>query len=180
MQRPDPGVAGMTVTPFTVQFLKYPDRPHWRHDMVLLGEDEHGVWLGAPSGTIVQKGDDPPIAWAHPFVQLVPRSGWFAMIRNVDPVRYELYVDVTAGARLSPGRVEMVDLDLDVVRVVDGTVEVLDEDEFLEHRRTLGYPAWMADRARATAAEITMAVEAHREPFGSAADPWVAALSSLG
>lgn len=178
--RPEPEPAAAPRPSFTVQFLKYPDRPHWRHDLVLLGEDGHGVWLGAPAGTIVQKGDDPPIAWAHPFVQLVPRSGWFAMIRNVAPVRYELYVDVTAGARISPGRAEMVDLDLDVVRTVDGAVELLDEDEFVEHRRSLGYPAWMADRARATAAEIALAVEARREPFGAASDPWVAALASIG
>lgn len=165
--------------PFTVQFLKYPDGLHWRHDMVLLGEDDHGVWLGAPAGTIVQRGEEPPISWRHPFVQLVPRTGWYAMIRNLHPVRYELYVDITAGARLDTDRAEMVDLDLDVVRRVDGTVEVLDEDEFIEHRRTLGYPDWMADRARATAAEVAMAVEARREPFGSASDSWASALERL-
>lgn len=166
--------------PFTVQFLKYPDRLHWRHDMVLLGEDHHGVWLGAPAGTIVQRGEEPPIPWRHPFVQLVPHLGWFAMIRNLHPVRYELYVDITAGAHLDGDRAEMVDLDLDVVRRVDGTVEVLDEDEFLVHRQTLGYPDWMADRARATAAEVAVAVELRREPFASAGDPWIAALEGLG
>ncbi|MFO7548732.1 MAG: DUF402 domain-containing protein [Acidimicrobiia bacterium] len=158
---------------FTVQFLKYPDRLHWRHDMVHLGEDEHGTWLGAPAGTIVQKGDEPPIAWQHPFVQLIPRTGWFAMIRNLAPTRYELYVDVTAGSRLSAGRAEMIDLDLDVVRRVDGSVELLDEDEFVEHRIALGYPAWMAIRARATAARLVSALEEHREPFGIAAEPWM-------
>jgi hypothetical protein len=34
------------MSPFTVQFFKYPDRLHWRHDMVRLGEDAHGVWVG--------------------------------------------------------------------------------------------------------------------------------------
>jgi uncharacterized protein len=167
------------VEPFTVQFLKYPDRLHWRHDMIHLGEDEHGTWLGAPPGTIVQRGHEPPIAWQHPFVQLIPKTGWYAMIRNLAPTRYELYVDVTAGARLSTGRVEMVDLDLDVVRVVDGSVELLDEDEFLEHRTTLGYPKWVADRARATAARLVSAVEQRREPFGVAAEPWLRRLEAL-
>ena len=36
----------MSGSRFTVQFFKSPDRLHWRHDMVRLGEDEHGVWVG--------------------------------------------------------------------------------------------------------------------------------------
>ena len=48
LEGPSPTLRRML--PFTVQFYKYPDRLHWRHDMVRLGEDRHGVWVGLRSG----------------------------------------------------------------------------------------------------------------------------------
>jgi hypothetical protein len=35
-----------------VTFRKWPARPHWEFDAVRLGNDEHGVWLGAPAGVL--------------------------------------------------------------------------------------------------------------------------------
>jgi len=46
--------------PVTVQYLKYPDRPHWRLDLIQLGEDEYGTWLGGPVPTVAQRGSEPP------------------------------------------------------------------------------------------------------------------------
>ena len=56
----------------TVQFFKYPDRLHWRHETHRLGEDEHGVWLGASTGAIVQRGAEAPMGLNGPTVQLIP------------------------------------------------------------------------------------------------------------
>jgi hypothetical protein len=42
----------------------------------------------------------------------------------------------------------MVDLDLDVCRLrADGSVHLLDEDEFVEHRARYGFPAHVVDEA---------------------------------
>lgn len=162
--------------PVTVRYLKYPDRPHWRHDGRFLGQDEHGTWLGVEAGGLVQRGSEPPIRMRWPFVQLIPNDAWWSLIANGGG-RYPIYVDVATPARWTDeGRVEMIDLDLDVVRMDDGTVEVLDEDEFAEHRISLGYPDWMADRARASTAELVIAVEAGRPPFDGVSDRWLAAL----
>lgn len=163
--------------PVTVRYRKYPDRAHWRHDLHFLGEDAFGEWLGGPVGTVVQRGDEDPIALRHPMVQLIPAGSWWSLIVN-DGGRYPIYVDVTTPARWSDDRsvVEMIDLDLDVVRTRDGTVALLDEDEFLEHRRTLDYPEAMVARARTTAAELVLALEAATEPFGTAAEPWLDAV----
>ncbi len=60
----------------------------------------------------------------------------------------------------------MVDIDLDVVRMADGTVEVVDEDEFHAHQAEMEYPPRLVDTVRATAARIAIAVENRHEPFG--------------
>jgi protein associated with RNAse G/E len=141
--------------------------------MVLLGEDHHGTWLGAPSGTIIQRGEENPMSWKHPFVQLIqPGRAWIP-IWNAEPDKTEIYVDITTvPTRPAPDRYEAVDLDLDVVRLVDGTIMVLDEDEFEEHRVILDYPDWLVDQARATTAAVAVAIEMGTGPFDGAHLPW--------
>lgn len=161
------------MTPVTLQFYKYPRTLHWRHDMVLLGEDHFGTWLGAPTGTVIQRGEEDPMSWKHPFVQLIqPGQPWIP-IWNVEPEKTEVYVDVTTvPTRRAPDRYEAIDMDLDVVRLVDGTIMVLDEDEFEDHRVSLDYPDWMVDQARATTASVAVAIETDRPPFDGSHLPW--------
>ena len=97
-------------------------------------------------------------------------------MRNVGH-RTSHYVDIiTPATWVGPDHVIMVDLDLDVVRLVDGTVEIEDEDEFNEHRLSLRYPDFWVDKARITAAELFTALEGLHAPFGRVADAWLAAL----
>ena len=73
----------------------------------------------------------------------------------------------------------MVDIDLDVVRWSDGRVEVLDEDEFEEHRQLFEYPPRLVATARATTARLALALEAGHEPFGDVACGWMATALDL-
>ncbi len=165
--------------PVTVQYYKYPDVLHWRHELTLLGDDRHGTWLGATVGTVVQRGMEPPRTMRRYFVQLIsPESWWTALFNGPNPDEMEVYVDVTTPPVWpDPGRVEMIDLDLDVVRRVDGTVYVDDEDEFEEHRVSLGYPPAMADMARTVAARLAIALEQRRPPFDEEATTWLEMVS---
>lgn len=161
--------------PVTVQYSKYPDTLHWRHELIYLGQNDHGIWLGAPVGATVQRGDEPPRTMTRHFVQLVaPGVWWSALFNGPNPDHIDVYVDVTTPAAWpSPNRVEMIDLDLDVVRRTDGSVYVDDEDEFDEHRVSLGYPPALVDRARTVAARLVIALEQRRPPFDLAAVPWL-------
>jgi len=158
-----------------VQYFKYSGDIHWRHDMILLGDDEHGTWLEGPAGTTIQRGHEPARRWPSPFVQLVAPGRWWTMFFNGDHTDdYRVYIDViTPAAWKDAGRVEMVDLDLDVVLHHDRTVELLDEDEFLTHAELFGYPDVLLDRARSTAAGLMVAVAAGEEPFGTAGERWL-------
>lgn len=161
-------------TPTTVQYFKYPDTPHWRHDLIRLGDDEFGTWLGAPVGTQVQKGSDPPKTMVHPFVQLIAPDVWWTLLYNGnDHPKMSHYIDIiTPVTWVADDLVTMIDIDLDVVKEHTG-LRIDDEDEFLAHQESLGYPQWMIDRARATAAEIYLAVEAEKAPFFGPAEAWL-------
>ncbi len=165
--------------PVTVQYFKYPDILHWRHDTHRLGEDDFGVWLGIPAAATVQRGYEPARAIGRDAVQLITPDRWWSLIYNGSGHEYEIYVDIaTPPVWESSDRVTMIDLDLDVVRRGDGTVAILDEDEFAEHQVTLAYPPKLIDQTRAATAGIVMAIEANEEPFASVAASWLAKLQA--
>ena len=153
-----------------VDFRKWGDGQHWRYDAVLLGRDDHGTWLGTKRGTAYTgpRGDG---IYDYDILMLVPDEGcWVAAF---DFLRFDVYVDVTTRPRwTSETHMTAIDLDLDVVHLRDGRVEVLDRDEFDEHRVSLGYPNDVAEGARRTADELRAAVGENREPFATARAPW--------
>ena len=71
----------------------------------------------------------------------------------------------------------MVDLDLDVVLLRDGTLFVDDEDEFAQHQVELAYPPEVVAMARGTADEVLAAVGNRSEPFGDVGRDWLARFS---
>jgi protein associated with RNAse G/E len=162
--------------PVHVRFTKWDGQAHWAFDMERLGEDEHGTWLWAPAGTELRRGAGRRIVTGHLFVKVITPGGWWTAIWNDHGhPSIGVYVDVISPAVWDGDTVRMVDLDLDVIRRPDGSVEVADEDEFDEHRIRYGYPPHVVDRARAVTARVAIAVERRDEPFGTAGDRWLEA-----
>lgn len=149
-------------------YRKYDGSLHWHMAMRWLGEDEHGVWTGAPPPSTMRKGDGPLVTFEHAQVMLFPRDAWWTAAFNDAPARTEIYCDITTPARWpSADEVTMVDLDLDVCRVRGGPVELLDADEFAEHRIRYGYPADVISEAQRSADWLQLALADGREPFAS-------------
>jgi uncharacterized protein len=180
----------MPSEPVTVRYTKWDGSLHWHFDMWRLGEDEHGVWLGAPDGTALRRGDDltrlsPPFAllappgafWTAAFNVASPGDprpdGWPVAHTDVATFAYDIYVDVCTPAEWEGTTMTAIDLDLDVVRTFGGTVAVHDEDEFDDHRERLGYPDHIVDAARGAAAWTSTAIESGREPFRSVGSAWL-------
>jgi hypothetical protein len=157
-------------------FSKWGGRPHWEYDARLVGEDEHGAWVGARAGTRVAR---PGAAFDSPvdFVSVVPTQGAFVATFYGEPPgerpgehAVELYVDITTVPTWQDdgeGRVsvKMVDLDLDVVRGRTGRVWVDDEDEFADHRVRFGYPDDLVRLAAASCDDVRERVLAGRGAF---------------
>lgn len=160
-----------------LELTKWGGRPHWHYDMVLLGSDEYGRWFGAPAGTVLQRGAEPPISWPCDFVLLVPSLGnWLATFNASGPT--ELYIDITGPISYDGTTVRADDLDLDVARRSSGEVGLLDEDEFELHRHRFGYPDDVVADARATAQSLLRQVIGGAEPFATHGHTWLAALAA--
>ena len=165
--------------PCTVQYRKWDGALHWRHDMVRLGTDEYGIWLGAGVGATVQRGTEPVRQMAWAFVQLICADApWTAIFNAPAPDSDAVYVDLSTPARwVEDDVVELIDLDLDVVRRRDGSIALLDEDEWVEHRVRYAYPTEVVDRTEAAADELLGLLRSRTEPFGTAAERWLSLVS---
>lgn len=156
-------------------YTKYDGSLHWHLSMRYLGEDEHGIWLGAPARTSTRRGAEPPVVMEQPFVALFPGGQWWTATFNGEPARTEIYCDIGTPPRWpSPGEVTMADLDLDVLRVrASGQVKLVDEDEFAEHQVRYGYPAEVIAKAQEAAAFLLQAIADGAEPFASQYLAWL-------
>jgi protein associated with RNAse G/E len=162
-----------------VVYRKYDGSLHWNQPGIRLGEDAYGVWVGAPGGTPVARGETPVNPAEHDHVILFPPDGWYTASFNAAPHRTEIYCDITTVPTWpTPDVITMVDLDLDVRRRRVGTVELLDEDEFALHQVRYDYPVEVIEQARAAADDLVVALRDRIEPFGTYYHRWLDLLST--
>jgi protein associated with RNAse G/E len=159
-------------------FCKYDGRPHRQVESIRLGEDGHGLWVGSLPGGLGRRGDGRWVTIDHTRVRLFPRDAWWSALFNDEPHATEVYCDITTPARISDDAVTTVDLDLDIRKMRDGTVRVLDEDEFAVHQVKYNYPARVVDTARATCAWVAANI-AVAEPFLTAYKPYLHRLREI-
>jgi hypothetical protein len=151
-----------------LRYTKWGGKKHWNFRTEPLGSDRYGWWYGCPAGIPMRRGLEEPIVVDYDFIVLAPAAGGWVGSWN-GPANREIEVYI-----------EAVDLDLDVVRLRDGSVRLLDEDEFEEHQILYGYPADVIAQARATANGLMEMVAARREPFGEVGDSWLARFTNGG
>jgi protein associated with RNAse G/E len=165
-----------------VAMTKWGGARHWTFDARWLGSDEHGYWMGQHTGDELSR---PGADFVMPSnaVLLCPRDAWFVATFYAEAPpganNPEVYVDIASVTSWSSASATAVDLDLDVVRRWDGSVFVDDEDEFLEHQRTLGYPPEVVTAAQLSCEQLVPAVTNHVPPFDSTSSVWLDVLAGL-
>jgi hypothetical protein len=169
-------------TPVEVAMTKWRDLPHWEFPGFFLGSDEHGDWLGIPAGTAMSR---PGADYVAPVDQvgLVPsyaaaERGYLATF-HAQGGQVEVYVDITTPPRWDGFTLRAVDLDLDVVRGTTGRVWVDDEDEFAEHRVSLGYPTTLVVHATRSCDHVHGRMLRRLAPYDGSAAPWLAKVPDL-
>jgi uncharacterized protein len=164
---PDPGDVAQ------VRFTKWGGGRHWEFPVTVLGTDGHGVWGGGAVGTWLSRpghGFETRQRWVTLFPHDRPWSASFYEDSHPDT---DVYVDMTTVPVWDGAQVSLVDLDLDVILLVDGSLVLDDEDEFEEHQHTLGYPAELVRLARCSADEVLAAIGSGVEPFLTVGHGWL-------
>ena len=159
-----PTVIGMELV--KTLFRKYDGRPHRLLESIRLGEDDYGLWVGSVPGSRAQRADGSWVTIDHTRVRLFPRDQWWSALFNDSPHTTEVYCDITMPASFTPDSVTTVDLDLDIRRMRDGSVKVMDEDEFAHHQVKYAYPPDVVAAAQASCAWVTANITT-TEPFAT-------------
>jgi hypothetical protein len=104
-------------------------------------------------------------------------AAWSGSFYESDEQPIATYVDMTTVPVWDGATVSMVDLDLDVVLLRDGSLKLDDEDEFDQHRVGFGYPAEGVELALTSCEAVRRAVELSQSPFDAETPKrWFAAL----
>ena len=92
---------------------------------------------------------------------------WHFRDDTTDPLGFKVlwYCNVAMPASFDGKTLRWVDLDIDIRCYRDGAPEVLDEDEFEQHRVELGYPAEVVERALAARDEALRLAQERVFPF---------------
>ncbi|WP_460795545.1 DUF402 domain-containing protein [Nocardioides pacificus] len=165
-------------TPVDIVMTKWRDAPHWVYQAVFLGGDEHGDWVGVRAGTHMSR---PGAEYVAPVDQVVllNESHWAVSTFHAPGGVVDVYVDISTPPFWDGGVVGAVDLDLDVVRGVTGRVWVEDEDEFAEHRTSLGYSEELVASASASCERVRTALDGRTAPYDGSAGVWLTRLAGL-
>ncbi|HEY3530717.1 MAG TPA: DUF402 domain-containing protein [Nocardioides sp.] len=169
--------------PIRIEMTKWVDLPHWHIPGRWLGSDDHGDWIGIPAGSrMVRPGAD--VLSAFDQVGLVPAPGTdveraFLATFHADGAPTQVYVDMATPPVWNASTIRTVDLDLDVLRRLDGSVVVDDEDEFAEHQVELGYPAEIVALAEASRDRVHAAILAGDPPYDGSHRRWQRVLDDL-
>jgi protein associated with RNAse G/E len=95
------------------------------------------------------------------------RDRWYNVFRLAKPgCGLALwYCNITTPPTVDGCYIRYVDLDLDVAVRPEGTISILDEDEFEANRRKYGYPPEVVERARRAVDEVVALAKANGFPF---------------
>jgi uncharacterized protein len=169
--------------PVRIEMTKWGDLPHWHFPGRWLGSDEHGDWIGIPAGSrMVRPGRD--LVSEFDQVGLVPAPApeveqAFLATFHVPGAETWVYVDMTTPPVWDGSVIRAVDLDLDVIRMQNGRVIVDDEDEFAEHRVSLGYPPEIVALAEASRDRVHAAILDEIPPYDGTHRRWQRVLDDL-
>lgn len=153
---------------------KWGGHPHYRGVVHHLGDDEHGMWVWGPAGRTIYRGEVAVFVTELATVTVIPPGAWWTPTWWVGHTEIELYVNINTPAARQGDRIVSVDVDLDVIRRTDGTVEIIDRDEFEVHQVRYGYPPELIAGTERAAAEAYDRVVQNVPPFdGVAAADWL-------
>ena len=141
-------------------------------DAFVVAQDQEAIVLLQPTGTLeysarTQRWE----AMTDGLLLLFFTNRWYNVWHIADQRSHfnRIYANIALPARwLDEHTLEWVDLDLDIRVHMDGSIVLLDEDEFLENQQRMAYPPAVVTQARAAAQEALDLCEQGRYPFDHA------------
>jgi hypothetical protein len=172
---PNPGPPSRlpTGSRLPVVSTKFDGSHHYRYDVTVVDDAGDRLIVWGPAGTVFDSYRGRFTSRRH-FLWLHYRDrDWnLEVLWEHDWTPNKHYVNVALPSQWDDGVLRFVDLDLDVSWWADGTVNLLDEDEFATHRERWSYPDWLVTRAWGAADRVRAMIAERTPPFDGALYDW--------
>lgn len=142
--------------PVSVVSTKYDETPRDRYEAQLLDHQGPIVRLRVPAGTPTYGKYGQIVEAEDNAIEIYFTDRWYNVWHFREHTTYDnlWYSNIAMPARFDGKTLRWVDLDLDIRCHLDGSIRVLDEDEFEQNRIEMGYPSEVVERAFAARDEV--------------------------
>ncbi|MFC7749468.1 DUF402 domain-containing protein [Paenibacillus thermoaerophilus] len=100
-----------------------------------------------------------------PSVVFFPRGEWFNVVALLEDTGTRFYCNIASPAYVSEGVITYIDYDLDVIVAADGSVQVVDQDEYERHKRIYHYHPEVERKVQAGLDSLMRRIELQQAPF---------------
>ncbi|MBM7844893.1 DUF402 domain-containing protein [Herpetosiphon giganteus] len=143
--------------------FKWPKRPTAQATGYLLGADQFGHWLGIAAGSAWQHSNGQQGMFEQAFVKLIPPNAYWSACFNLSDKLID--VDIVLPNQWHDQLVEEIDLEIDLLKMADGSIEIRDQAKFAAVCQRWPIPAAIIEQVHTTTAQIYQQLQAQVEPF---------------
>ncbi|GAA5527243.1 hypothetical protein Hgul01_01027 [Herpetosiphon gulosus] len=156
----------------TIHGFKWPKRPTAQAIGYLLGTDQFGHWLGIIAGSVWHHSNGQQGTFEQSFVKLIPYNAYWSACFNRSGKLID--VDIVLPHIWDNQLVEEVDLEIDLLKMDDGRLEIRDQAVFTAVCQRWPMPASQIDQVHATTTQIYQQLATEAEPFKLVGQQWLA------
>jgi uncharacterized protein len=151
------GSMQLTMQRITIVSKKYDGSVRDEYEAFLYSASDEQLVVFAPPG--IRVFDHRKQTWLEApdgLIELFSLRAWYHVWHICEQVSgtNTTYVHIATPAQYHGTTIEWTDLDLDIRVHLDGSVVVLDEEEFWENAARMGYPPEVVERCRAACAQV--------------------------
>jgi protein associated with RNAse G/E len=150
---------------------KYDGSLRDEYEAFLFAENDEGFVVYTPPGTMDY--DHRKRAWFEApdgLLELYFKARWYTVWHICEQNTHvnQIYTHLSMPAVMTATGIEWVDLDLDYRVYLDGWIERLDEQEYIEHKASMRYPAAVHEQVQAACVEVEALYQKQAYPFNYA------------
>jgi len=151
----------------TIQIHSYKHDGHihrvWEETIVLKGTNS--VVIGGNDRTMVREADGRSWITREPAICYFHSKYWFNIIGMLREDGIYYYCNLSSPFVVDEEALKYIDYDLDIKVFPDMSYIVLDEDEYEEHRKTMGYPDVIDRILKANMEQLKQWIRQRKGPF---------------
>lgn len=158
-----------------VLVYKYGGKLHYQWTVSIIKHtDDYTIVYGKPGRKLIHHTNGEVYHCHSHSIEFFPSKRWFTVhIDMNENGTCEYYCNICMPPTSSTQHISFIDLDLDIIRNVEGTWSVVDEDEFKNNSVKLKYPKYVIENAQKSLDNLLYHIKEDEFPFNGFFDKYI-------